>query len=140
MPNLDCDIVLSALDSSIAFKIEENFAENGYPVSSNAKNHRMEDDVPLLIAEINAEHTDLISQQQKNRNWNGFIVTNPNCSTIQLCLVLKPLQTAFGIENVMVTTMQALSGAGYPGIPSLDAIDNVIPYIDGEEEKIELYG
>ncbi len=136
-PNLDCDVVLSALDSSIAFEIEESFAENGYPVSSNAKNHRMENDVPLLIAEVNPEHTDLITLQQNNRNWNGFIATNPNCSTIQLCLVLKPLQNAFGVENVIVTTMQALSGAGYPGIPSLDAIDNVIPYIDGEEEKIE---
>ena len=136
-PDLDCDIVLSALDSSIAFDIEEEFAKAGYPVSSNAKNHRMEADVPLLIAEVNPDHVNIINQQRKNRGWKGFIVTNPNCSTIQLCLALKPLQDAFGIEKVMVTTMQALSGAGYPGVPSLDAMDNVIPYISDEEEKME---
>lgn len=136
-PDLDCDVVLSALDSSVAFEIEEGFARAGYAVVSNARNHRMEHDVPLLIPEVNADHVQLIDVQRKNRGWDGLIATNPNCSTIQLCLALKPLQDAFGIEKVMVTTMQALSGAGYPGVPSLDALDNVIPYIGGEEEKME---
>ena len=136
-PNLDCDVILSALDSGVAFGIEEDFAKAGYPISSNAKNHRMEGDVPLLIAEVNPEHASLIDTQQKRRGWKGFIATNPNCSTIQMCLALKPLQDAFGLEKVMVTTMQALSGAGYPGVPSLDALDNVIPFISGEEEKME---
>ena len=136
-PDLDCDIVLSALDSGVAFDIENDFAKAGYAVSSNAKNHRMEIDVPLLIPEINADHADLIKVQRKNRNWDGFIVTDPNCSTIALCLALKPLLDTFGLEKVMVTTMQAISGAGYPGVPSMDIYDNVIPYINGEEPKME---
>lgn len=136
-PNLNCDIVLSALDSSVAFEIEKNFAAAGYPVSSNAMNHRMDPDVPLLIPEVNYGHIELINTQRKVRDWKGFIITNPNCSTIQLCLALKPILDYVGIEKMMVTTMQALSGAGYPGIPSLDALDNVIPLIKNEEEKIE---
>ena len=136
-PKLDCDIILSALDSSVAFEIEEIFARAGYPVSTNAMNHRMEEDVPLIIPEVNSNHLDIIKIQKERRRWTGFIVANPNCSTIQLCLALKPLYDSFGIENIMVTTMQALSGAGYPGVPSLDIIDNVLPFIKNEEEKIE---
>ncbi len=134
---LDCDIVLSALDSSVAYQIEIDFAKAGYAVSSNAKSHRMEEDVPLIIPEINAGHLSLIEKQKKARKWKGFIITDPNCSTIGLCMALKPLQDSFGVEKVIVTTMQALSGAGYPGVPSLDIVDNVIPYIRDEEEKIE---
>ncbi len=136
-PNLDCKLVFSALDSSVAGSIEEDFARNGCIVSSNSKNHRMDEDVPLLIPEVNSEHLSIIKKQKK-RFGNGFIVTNPNCSTIGLVLALKPLQDAFGLSKVFVTTMQALSGAGYPGVASLDILDNVIPYIGGEEEKIEI--
>ncbi len=136
-PKLDCKFVFSALDSSVAHEIEESFARNGYGVSSNAKNHRMDRDVPLLIPEINAEHLDLIRVQQKLRKWKGFIVTDPNCSTIGMCVVLKPLFDKFGIEKVIATTMQALSGAGYPGVASMDIVDNVLPYIRDEEEKME---
>ncbi len=136
-PDLDCDLVLSALDSSVAGGIEERFAKAGYAVSSNARNHRMEPDVPLLIPEINSEHLQLIGAQRKRTGWKGFIVTDPNCSTIAMCLALAPLAERFGIEKVMVTTMQALSGAGYPGVASTDALDNVIPFISGEEEKMQ---
>lgn len=136
-PSLDCDLVLSALDSSVAFEIEEEFAKKGYAVSSNAKNHRMEPDVPLLIPEINYDHVDLIKAQQKRRGWKGFIVTDPNCSTIHMTLALKPLYDEFGIEKLIVTTMQAVSGAGYYGVPSMDIVDNVMPYIKDEEEKME---
>jgi len=136
-PGLDCEIVLSALDSSVAGGIEEQFAQAGYAVSSNAKNHRMDSDVPLIIPEINADHLELIKKQKKSRGWKGFIVTDPNCSTIELCIALKPLQDKFGLEKVMVTTMQAVSGAGYPGVPSMDMIDNVMPYIGDEEEKVQ---
>jgi aspartate-semialdehyde dehydrogenase len=97
----------------------------------------MEPDVPLLIPEVNAEHVAAIEVQKKNRGWSGYIATNPNCSTIHLVLALKPLQQAFGLEAVLVTTMQAVSGAGYPGVPSLDMIDNVVPYIGDEEGKME---
>ena len=135
-PNLDCRIVFSALDSSVAGHIEEEFAKNGYIVSSNSKNHRMDEDVPLLIPEVNPEHLSIIKQQQK-RTGKGFIVTNPNCSAIGLVIALKPLQDAFGLKKVFVTTMQALSGAGYPGVASLDILDNVVPYIGEEEEKMQ---
>ncbi len=135
-PNLDCDIVLSGLDSSVALEIEQSFAKAGYAVSSNAKNHRMFPDVPLLIPEVNADHVDLLKAQKK-RGWKGFIVTDPNCSAIHMTLALKPLYDAFGLEKVIVTTMQALSGAGYPGVPSMDIVDNVIPFINDEEEKLE---
>src|SRR5579863_5897555 len=137
-PTLDCDFVFSALDSSVAGSAEEEFARAGYPVVSNSKNHRMSPDVPLLIPEVNAAHLDAIPQQQKNRGYGtGFIVTNPNCSTAGLVLVLKPLADAFGLEKIFVVTMQAVSGAGYPGVPSLDILGNVVPFISGEEEKME---
>ena len=133
-PPLDCDFVFSGLSSSVAGEVEAAFAEAGYPVISNAKNYRMEEDVPLLIPEVNGEHAALVEQQ----DWSdgGFIVTNPNCSTVGLVCALHPLHQAFGIESVHVTTLQSLSGAGYPGVPSLDALGNVIPHIGGEEDKM----
>jgi aspartate-semialdehyde dehydrogenase len=136
-PNLECDFAFSALDSSVAGKAEEDFARAGYPVLSNSKNHRMDPDVPLLIPEVNAAHVDAIRVQQKNRGYDGFMVTNPNCSTAGLVLVLKPLADTFGLEKIFVVTLQAVSGAGYPGIPSLDILGNVVPFISGEEEKLE---
>src|SRR5271168_1852366 len=137
-PSLECDFVFSALDSSVAGGAEEDFARAGYPVVSNSKNHRMDSDVPLLIPEVNAAHLEAIRTQQKNRGYDtGFIVTNPNCSTAGLVLVLKPLADAFGLEKIFVVTLQAISGAGYPGVPSMDIHANVVPYISGEEEKME---
>jgi aspartate-semialdehyde dehydrogenase len=135
---LDCDFLFSALDSSVAGPAEEAYARAGYPVVSNAKNHRMDADVPLLIPEVNAAHLNSIPLQQKNRAYDsGFIVTNPNCSTAGLVVVLKPLADAFGIEKLFVVTMQAVSGAGYPGVASMDILGNVVPFISGEEEKME---
>jgi aspartate-semialdehyde dehydrogenase len=137
-PTLKCDFVFSALDSSVAGGAEEDFARVGYPVVSNSRNHRMDPDVPLLIPEVNAAHLDAISWQQKSRGYDtGFIVTNPNCSTAGLVLVLKPLAEAFGLEKIFVVTLQAMSGAGYPGVASLDIQANVVPFISGEEEKME---
>jgi aspartate-semialdehyde dehydrogenase len=137
-PTLECDFVFSALDSSVAGGAEEDFARVGYPVVSNSRNHRMDADVPLLIPEVNAAHLDAIPRQQKNRGYDtGFIVTNPNCSTAGLVLVLKPLAEAFGLEKIFVVTLQAMSGAGYPGVASLDIQGNVVPFISGEEEKME---
>jgi aspartate-semialdehyde dehydrogenase len=137
-PSLDCDFVFSALDSSIAGAAEEDFARAGYPVVSNSRNHRMDPDVPLLIPEVNAAHLEAIPLQQKLRGYDtGFIVTNPNCSTAGLVLVLKPLADAFGLEKIFVVTLQAVSGAGYPGVASLDIHGNVVPFISGEEEKME---
>ncbi|MCL5029656.1 MAG: aspartate-semialdehyde dehydrogenase [Bacteroidetes bacterium] len=133
-PVLKSKIVFSGLDSGVAGPIEEAFAKKGYVVVSNSKNHRMDKDVPLLVPEINADHLELIKSQNYN---GGCIVTNPNCSTIGLVLALKPLEDNFGLEAVNVVTMQALSGAGYPGVASLDTIDNVIPFISGEEPKLE---
>lgn len=130
-PNLKSKLVFSALDSSVAGEIETDFANNGYFVISNSKNHRFDKDVPLLIPEVNHEHLNLLKYKK------GGIVTNPNCSTIGMVLALKPLHDAFGIETVNVVTMQAVSGGGYPGVPSMDIIDNVIPYISGEEEKMK---
>jgi aspartate-semialdehyde dehydrogenase len=136
--NLDCDFVFSALDSSVAGPAEEQFARAGYPVISNSRNHRMDADVPLLVPEVNAAHINCIPLQQRNRKYDsGFIVTNPNCSTAGLVLVLKPLADAFGLEKFFVVTMQAVSGAGYPGVPSMDALGNVVPFISGEEEKMQ---
>ena len=129
------DLVFSSLPGDLAGPVESEFAAL-YPVFSKASAHRMENDVPLLIPEINPDHADLIKIQQKARGWKGFITTDPNCSTIQLAITLKPLMQ-FGLRNVIVNTMQALSGAGYPGVSSLDIIDNVIPYISKEEEKME---
>ncbi|MEW6034132.1 MAG: aspartate-semialdehyde dehydrogenase [Chloroflexota bacterium] len=136
VPELDCRIAFSALDADVAGPIEQAFAAAGYVVSSNSRNHRMEADVPLLIPEVNADHLELIPTQKRNRGWKGMIVTNPNCTTIHLVLVLKPLMQ-FGLSQVFVTSMQALSGAGYPGVASLDIVDNVVPFIGGEEEKVE---
>jgi aspartate-semialdehyde dehydrogenase len=133
-PNLECKVAFSGLDATIAGEVESAFASKGYIVISNSKNHRMDKDVPLLVPEINADHLGLIKQQEYN---GGCIVTNPNCSVIGLVLALKPLIDAFGVEQVNVVTMQGLSGAGYPGVSSLDIIDNVIPFIGGEEAKVE---
>ena len=132
-PGLESKIVFSGLDASVAGEIEQEFAEHGYYVISNSRNHRFDKDVPLLIPEINPDHLELI----KSQKYSGAIVTNPNCSTIGLVMALKPLHDRFGIEVVNVVTMQALSGAGYPGVSSLDIIDNVIPFIGSEEEKME---
>jgi len=136
-PGLDAEILFSGLDSTVAGEIEADFAKAGYVVVSNSKNHRMEEDVPLIIPEVNAEHFNLIDLQKKRWNSGGFIVTNPNCSTIALAISLYPIHKKFGISKVMVTTMQAISGAGYPGVPSLDILGNVIPHIKDEEEKIQ---
>ena len=127
------DLVFSALPSAIAAETEQKFLDAGYFISSNSASFRMHSDVPLVIPEVNPEHLKLLETQK----WKGRIVTNPNCSAIQLVIALKPLQDKFGLEKVSVTTMQALSGAGYPGVPSLAIISNVIPYIENEEEKVE---
>lgn len=133
-PNLPCKLVFSGLDSSVAGEIEESFAEAGYVVISNSSNHRMDPDVPLLIPEINSDHLKLMQHQSFDQ---GAIITNPNCSVIGITMALKPLLDTWGIEAVNVVTLQALSGSGYPGVPSMDILDNVIPYIAGEEAKIE---
>ncbi len=136
----DCDVVFTSLPAEIAGEVEEEFAAAGYKVFSNSRNHRNDPDVPLLVPEINPQHSAMLETQQQRRGWTergGFIVTNPNCTTIHLVLALKPLQDAFGLKRVLVTSLQSLSGAGYPGVPSLDIIDNVVPYIGGEEEKVE---
>lgn len=133
-PNLPCEIVFSGLDSSIAGEIEETFAKKGYIVISNSRNHRMTSYVPLLIPEVNSDHLKLLDHQPFGK---GAIVTNPNCSVIGLSVALKPLLDKWGIETVNVVTLQALSGAGYPGVPSMDILDNVIPHIEGEEAKVE---
>ncbi|HTS76466.1 MAG TPA: aspartate-semialdehyde dehydrogenase [Bryobacteraceae bacterium] len=129
-------LVFSATDASVATEIERAFASAGSTVVSNSRNHRMEDDVPLLVPEINAEHLKLLPEQRRKRGWSGQIVTNPNCSTAVLVMALAPLKK-FGIRRVMVTTMQAISGAGYPGVASMDINANVVPFIGGEEEKME---
>lgn len=133
-PNLPCKVVFSGLDSSVAGEIEEQFAKAGYQVISNSRNHRMDPDVPLLIPEINGDHLKLLKHQRFGK---GTIVTNPNCSVIGIAMALKPLADKWGIERANIVTLQALSGAGYPGVPSMDILDNVIPYIAGEESKIE---
>jgi aspartate-semialdehyde dehydrogenase len=130
-------IVFSALPGEIAGEIELAFARAGVAVFSNAKNHRMAADVPLLIPEVNADHITSVVQQRSTRDWSGSIVTNANCCATPLVMALKPLQQAFGVSKVLVTTLQSISGAGYPGVPSYDIIDNVIPYIGGEETKLE---
>lgn len=130
---LESQILFSALDSSIAGEIESEMAIRGHYVFSNSKNHRMNKDVPLIIPEINGDHLELINTQQTK----GAIITNPNCSTIILSLAIAPLQMAIGIEKISVTTMQAVSGAGHPGVASLDILGNIIPFISEEEDKIE---
>lgn len=135
---LECDLLLSALDSSVAGAAEEMYARAGFPVISNSRNHRMDEDVPLLIPEVNWEHSAAIPGQRQRRGFGaGFMVTNPNCSTIGLVMALKPLQDAFGVAAVQVVTMQAISGAGLDGVSAGAIQDNVIPYIGGEEEKLE---
>ncbi len=135
-PGLDCDFVLSGLPSSIARQTELDFAAAGCAVISNASSHRMGSDVPLLIPEINPDHVQAVEAQKQRLGGQGFIVTNPNCSTIGLAIPLAALERSFGLEAVHVVTMQALSGAGYPGVASMDAIDNILPSIaDGEEEE-----
>src|SRR5690242_16369862 len=129
-------LLFSAMDASVATDIERAFAQAGHVVVSNSKNHRMEKDVPLLVPEINYDHLQLIPGQQRARGWKGQIVTNPNCSTVVLTMGLAPLKP-FGITTVIATTLQAISGAGYPGVPSMDINANVIPYIGGEEEKMQ---
>jgi len=130
-------LVFSAMDASVATEIERAFAEAGHLVVSNSKNHRMESDVPLLVPEINADHLALIRIQRERRGWKGGIATNPNCSTVALTMGLAPL-AQFGIKTVIATTLQAISGAGYPGVPSMDIMANVIPFIGGEEEKMQI--
>ncbi len=134
----DVKIVFSALPGGEETnKAELAFAQAGVAVFSNAKNFRMTPDVPLLIPEVNADHIAAIQQQRKQRGWTGSIVTNANCSATPLVMALKPLQQKFGVSKVLVTTMQAISGAGYPGLSAYDMLDNVVPYIGGEEEKME---
>jgi len=130
-------LLFSAMDASVATEIERAFAQAGHVVVSNSKNHRMERDVPLLVPEINPDHLKLVPGQQRARGWKGQIVTNPNCSTIGLTMGLGPLKP-FGITRVIVTTMQAISGAGYPGVASMDIMGNVVPFIGGEEEKMQV--
>lgn len=138
-PPLDCDIVFSSLPGNVARETEEAFARAGYPVISNSSVYRMDEDVPLLIAEINHDHVGLIEKQKVNRGFTrGFIVTNPNCAVISFAPPLAALHRKFGVESVVLTTFQAISGAGYPGVASLDIMDNVIPYIAGEEPKVEI--
>ena len=136
-PPLDCDLVFSSLPGDIARESEGSFARAGYPVISNSSAYRMDQDVPLLIPEVNHEHLGLLETQSLHNSSGGFIVTNPNCSTIMLVLALAPLHARFGLEAVAATTMQAVSGAGYPGVASLDILDNVLPFINSEEEKME---
>ena len=132
----DCPMVFSALDAAVAGPVERAFADAGSLVISNARNHRMEADVPLVVPEVNADHLELIDRQRA-AGARGAIATNPNCSTIGLVLAIKPLVDAFGIETVQVVTLQAISGAGLPGVASLDIVDNLIPLIAGEEEKMQ---
>jgi aspartate-semialdehyde dehydrogenase len=132
----DLDIVFSAIPSEFARDIEASFAES-IGVFSNTSTYRMDKDIPLLVPEVNPEHLGIIEAQKKNRGWEGFIVTNPNCSTAGLVVPLKPIMDNYGIKSVNVTTMQAISGAGYDGVPSMAILDNLIPFIKGEEEKME---
>src|SRR3984957_10913374 len=129
-------LLFSAMDASVATEIEQAFAQAGHVVVSNSKNHRMDHDVPLLVPELNPDHLRLIPFQQRGRGWKGQIVTNPNCSTIVLTMSLGPLKQ-FGITRVVATTLQAISGAGYPGVASMDIVGNVVPFIGGEEEKMQ---
>ncbi|AEH50615.1 aspartate-semialdehyde dehydrogenase [Pseudothermotoga thermarum] len=131
-PDIDCDYVFSALPSDVAGPIEDEFRKAGYTIFSNAASHRLDEDVPLVVPEVNLDHLELV----KHQKGPGKLVTNPNCSTIGLVMALKPIMDNFGIESVTVVTMQAISGAGYPGVASLDILDNVIPFIKNEEEKM----
>ena len=130
-------IVFSALPADLAKDIEPQFAQAGFAVCSNASSYRRADDVPLLLPEVNADHIQLVKQQRKQRGWSGCITTNPNCTSTGLTVALKALDDSFGAKKVFAVSMQALSGAGYPGVPSLDIMDNVVPNIGGEEDKVE---
>ncbi len=130
-------LMFASLDSKVATEVEGAFARAGHVVVSNSGNYRMEADVPLLIPEVNPDHLALVRTQRKERKWKGMIVTNPNCTVIGLVMSLAPLERVFGLDKVMMTSMQAVSGAGYPGVPTLDIMGNVIPYIANEEEKVE---
>jgi aspartate-semialdehyde dehydrogenase len=137
-PNrVQAPLVFSALPSKAAREIEPRFAQAGAAVCSNASAHREEPDVPLLLPEVNPEHTALIERQQDQRGWPGLIVTNPNCTSTGPTIVLKPLKDVFVVQKVFLVSMQAISGAGYPGVPGLDTLGNVVPYIKGEESKVE---
>ena len=136
-PDQPPSIIFAALDTDIAREIEPQFAAAGCAVISNSSAFRMQEDVPLVIPEVNAAHLGLIESQSWRKQSGGYIVTNPNCSAIGLVLALKPLADRFGIESIFVSTMQAISGAGYPGVPSLDILGNVVPFIKNEEEKME---
>ncbi len=131
-----CDVIFSALPSEVAREIEERFARSGFSVVSEASSHRMDPQVPLIIPEVNPEHLKLLETQGRKKGWKGAIATTPNCTVTGLAIVMKPLLEDFGAKKAIVTTMQALSGAGYPGVPSLAIADNVLPYIKNEEEKV----
>ena len=135
--DLDSRLVFSGLDAAVAGEAEDLYANRGCAVVSNSRNHRLDPDVPLLIPEVNCEHLDALEVQKKRRKSKGYIVTNPNCSTVGLAMAIAPIERQHGIEKLHVVTMQAISGAGYSGVPSSAILDNVIPYIGGEEEKIE---
>ncbi|MBN1408218.1 MAG: aspartate-semialdehyde dehydrogenase [Calditrichaceae bacterium] len=135
VPNKNCKVAFSGLDASVAGDVEEDFAKAGYIVVSNSKNHRQDTYVPLMIPEVNPDHIQLMEFQNYGE---GKIVTNPNCSVIGMVIALKPIFDAFGLEAINVVTMQAISGAGFPGVASLTILDNVVPYIGGEEDKMEL--
>jgi len=134
---IDAEIVFSALHNEIAKDLEPQFAQTGFAVCSNASSYRRAEDVPLLLPEVNADHIQLVKIQREQRGWSGCILTNPNCTSTGLTVTLKALDDSFGVKKVFAVSLQALSGAGYPGIPSLDIIDNVIPNINGEEDKVE---
>jgi aspartate-semialdehyde dehydrogenase len=136
-PDLPAEIVFSAVPSNVAREIEPQFAQAGYLVCSNASTFRDVDDVPLLIPEVNAEHLGLIARQRATRGWSGLIVTSPNCTITGVAMALKPLDLAFGVRKVFMVSMQAISGAGYPGVSALDILGNVVPHIPGEEEKFQ---
>lgn len=135
--DLAAGVVFSALPSNIAGPVEEDYARRGHHVFSNAANHRMDPLVPLLIPEVNHQHAAILQEQRRQKGWTGSIVTNPNCSAAVMVTALHPLHQAFGVKKVLVTTMQAMSGAGYPGLSALDMLDNALPYIGGEEGKLE---
>lgn len=134
---IDADLVFSPLPTEAAKVVEPAMASHGLRVISDASPHRMEADVPLLIPEVNPSHLQLLDTQRQRRGWKGFLATTPNCTAVGLTMILKPLHDALGVSKVVVSTMQAVSGAGYPGVPSLDIIDNVVPFIKDEEEKVE---
>ncbi|MBC8076028.1 MAG: aspartate-semialdehyde dehydrogenase, partial [Chloroflexales bacterium] len=134
---LDTPLVFSALPGSVAGPTEERLARAGHVVCSNASAHRMAPDVPLLVPEVNPDHLGLVAVQRQARGWSGAIITNPNCTSTPIAMAFRPLHDAFGITRALSVSLQSVSGAGYPGVASLDALDNVVPYIGGEEEKVE---